>query len=89
MSVILFTLGLSSRRHTPPVHHATLARNRALGNAVQGNAPSVITLDLLRVALRWVHLTAAVIWIGGTFFYLFVIRPSVDTAGKSRWLEED
>ena len=54
-----------------------------MGNAVQGNAPSLITLDLLRVALRWVHLTAAVIWIGGTFFYLFVIRPSVDTAERA------
>ena len=54
-----------------------------MGNAVQGNAPSVITLDLLRVALRWVHLTAAVMWIGGTFFYLFVIRPSVDTAERA------
>ena len=54
-----------------------------MGNAVQGNAPSVITLDLLRVALRWVHLTAAVTWIGGTFFYLLVIRPSVDTAERA------
>ena len=83
MSVILFALRLSPRRHIPAVHHATLARNWALGNAVQGNAPSVITLDLLRVALRWVHLTAAVMWIGGTFFYLFVIRPSVDTAERA------
>jgi len=43
----------------------------------------VITLDLLRVALRWVHLTAAVIWIGGTFFYLLALRPSVDNAEKA------
>ncbi len=43
----------------------------------------MITLDLLRVALRWVHLTAAVMWIGGTFFYLLVIRPAVDTAEKA------
>ena len=41
------------------------------------------TLDFLRVALRWVHLSAAVVWIGGTFFYLLAIRPSVDTAEKA------
>ncbi len=37
------------------------------------------TIDLLRVALYWAHLVAAVFWIGGTFFYLFVIRPAVNT----------
>ena len=37
----------------------------------------MITLDLLRVALRWVHLSAAVVWIGGTFFYLLAIQPSL------------
>lgn len=41
------------------------------------------TLDLLRVALRWVHLTAAVIWIGGTLFYLLALRPAVDTGEKA------
>ena len=41
------------------------------------------TLDFLRVALRWVHLSAAVVWIGGTFFYLLAIRPAVDTAEKA------
>lgn len=41
------------------------------------------TLDLLRVALRWVHLCAAVVWIGGTLFYLLAIRPSVDTADRA------
>ena len=41
------------------------------------------TLDLLRVAPRWVHLTAAVVWIGGTFFYLLALRPSVDAAEKT------
>lgn len=46
----------------------------------------MITLDLLRVALRWVHLTAAVVWIGGTFFYLLVLRPSVRSAEEaSAW----
>ena len=43
----------------------------------------MITLDLLRVALRWVHLTAAVVWIGGTFFYLLVLRPSVKCADEA------
>ena len=41
------------------------------------------TLDLLRVALRWVHLCAAVVWIGGTLFYLLALRPSVDSAEKA------
>ncbi len=41
------------------------------------------TLDLLRVALRWMHLTAAVVWIGGTLFYVMAIQPSVDTAEKA------
>jgi uncharacterized membrane protein len=43
----------------------------------------VITLDLLRVALRWVHLTAAVVWIGGTFFYLLAVRPAAHGAGEA------
>jgi uncharacterized membrane protein len=30
-----------------------------------------------------VHLGAAVIWIGGTFFYLLVIQPSLDSAEKA------
>ena len=46
-------------------------------------APRVSTLDLLRVALRWAHLTAAVVWIGGTFFYLLALRPAVDTAERA------
>ncbi len=37
------------------------------------------TLDYLRVALRWAHLSAAVVWIGGTFFYLLALRPALDT----------
>lgn len=37
----------------------------------------MISLDLLRIALRWVHLVSAVIWIGGTFFFLLAIRPSL------------
>lgn len=43
----------------------------------------MITLDLLRVALRWAHLTAAVVWIGGTFFYLLVLRPASHSADKA------
>ena len=46
------------------------------------------TIDLLRVALRWVHLTAAVIWIGGTFFYLLALRPAVNSTEKAAsWLK--
>ena len=43
----------------------------------------MITLDLLRVALRWAHLSAAVVWIGGTLFYLLAIRPALDTEERA------
>lgn len=70
-------LKVSPCTHYPAVYHATLARNLAWSNGFQKNAPSVTSLDLLRIALRWVHLVSAVIWIGGTIFYLFAIRPSL------------
>lgn len=73
---------VGSRTH-PSSAPCYTSKEFTVGQRAARNAPSVITLDLLRVALRWVHLTAAVVWIGGTFFYLLVIRPAVDTAEKS------
>jgi uncharacterized membrane protein len=29
------------------------------------------------LVVRWVHLTASVAWVGGSIFYLFVLRPAL------------
>ena len=29
------------------------------------------------LGVRWVHLTASVAWVGGSIFYLFVLRPAL------------
>lgn len=29
------------------------------------------------IAIRWVHLVAAAAWVGGSLFYLFVLRPAL------------
>lgn len=34
-------------------------------------------LEVLRVLLRWLHLVATVAWVGGSLFYLFVLRPTL------------
>lgn len=33
-------------------------------------------MEILRVALRWLHAVAAVAWIGGSLFYLIVLNPA-------------
>ena len=33
-------------------------------------------MDVLRVALRWLHAVAAVAWIGGSIFHLLVLNPA-------------
>jgi len=40
-------------------------------------------LDVLRIALRWVHLTSAVVWVGGTLFYVLVLRPSLEVPERA------
>lgn len=35
------------------------------------------TLDLFRIGLRWVHATAALVWVGGSAFWYFVIGPAL------------
>ncbi len=33
-------------------------------------------LDWILVVIRWVHAVAAVAWVGGSIFYIMVLRPS-------------
>ena len=33
--------------------------------------------DLFLVVVRWLHLVAGAAWVGGSLFYLFVLRPAV------------
>ena len=33
--------------------------------------------DLFLVAVRWIHVVAAAAWVGGSIFYLFVLRPAL------------
>ena len=33
--------------------------------------------DLFLVVVRWIHVVAAAVWVGGSIFYLFVLRPAL------------
>ena len=33
--------------------------------------------DIFFIVVRWVHLTSAAAWVGGSLFYLVVLRPSL------------
>ena len=33
--------------------------------------------DLFLVVVRWIHVVAAVVWVGGSIFYLFILRPAL------------
>ncbi len=33
--------------------------------------------DVFLVAVRWIHLVASAAWVGGSVFYLFVLRPAL------------
>ena len=37
--------------------------------------------DVLLLAIRWLHALAAIAWVGGGMFYLFVLRPNLAAAG--------
>ena len=39
--------------------------------------------DILALAVRWVHAISSVVWIGGSVFYLIVLRPALKDAEKS------
>ena len=38
-------------------------------------------LDVVRAGVRWVHAIAAVAWVGGSLFYLVVLRPALANPG--------
>ncbi len=33
--------------------------------------------DVFLVAVRWIHIVASAAWVGGSVFYLFVLRPAM------------
>lgn len=37
----------------------------------------LVALDVFRTAIRWLHLLAAVAWIGGATFYLLALTPQL------------
>ncbi len=39
--------------------------------------------DVLRAVVRWLHAVAAVVWVGGSIFYLAVVRPSIGGGAPS------
>ena len=39
--------------------------------------------DILTVAVRWVHIASSVLWIGGSIFYLVVLRPALRDSEKT------
>ena len=44
-------------------------------------------LDFVRAAVRWIHAIAAVAWVGGSIFYLTVLRPALADGSSSKPLE--
>lgn len=40
-------------------------------------------LDVLRAVVRWIHVVAAVVWVGGSIFYLIVLRPALANPGAA------
>lgn len=39
--------------------------------------------DLFLVVVRWVHVVAAAAWVGGSIFYLFILRPALRNSPES------
>ena len=39
--------------------------------------------ELLIIIIRWVHISSAVIWVGGGMFYLIAIRPINRVSNKN------
>ena len=39
--------------------------------------------DILALIVRWVHAVSSVLWIGGSLFYLIILRPALRDAEKS------
>ena len=38
--------------------------------------------DILKVAVLWIHASSAVLWIGGSLFYMLVLKPALRDASK-------
>ena len=39
--------------------------------------------DILLLIVRWIHISTAVIWVGGGIFYLIAVRPIKYTANRN------
>jgi uncharacterized membrane protein len=39
--------------------------------------------DLFLLIVLWVHLVSATVWVGGSIFYLFVLRPALRKSAES------
>ena len=39
--------------------------------------------DILTVTVRWVHSASAILWIGGSIFFLVVLRPAIRDSEKT------
>lgn len=39
--------------------------------------------DILLLIVRWIHISTAVIWVGGCIFYLIAVRPIKYTANRN------
>ena len=39
--------------------------------------------DIFLLVVRWVHLVSAAVWVGGSLFYLLVLRPAARRAPES------
>ena len=40
--------------------------------------------EVLFVVIRWMHSIAAVAWVGGGIFYLFILKPSIEKSESSK-----
>ena len=65
-------------------------RRAGTGTPRTGSEGALDGIDVLRAALRWVHVIAAVAWVGGSIFYLTVLRPALAASeqGDKRKLVE-
>ena len=53
------------------------AKPRGLAPGLEGPLDGI---DLLLAAVRWIHTIAAVVWVGGSLFYLLALQPSLSVS---------